>query len=297
MRDKLTPPPMIPPLHSLVAFETVARLRSATAAARELGVTRSALSHSLTLLEHRLGVRLFVRYSPSALLTPAGQIYYDAVEQFARALADGLYDISGNARVSVRISASPGLSRLWLSKRLVRFQALFPRIDLSLAVSESLSDVLGHQTDIALRYGGIEEPGTVSVPLWRETISPVARPDIAASTRGVSLESLVTRFPLIEHAHWNWRSWLAAHEFSGPSNRPVLTCHDLPLTLEAAQNGFGIAVAPMTLISEYLRDGALAQAHASSVTGKTYRAVATRDNMRRPATAAFLQWLQGEISS
>ena len=77
----------------------------------------------------------------------------------------------------------------------------------------------------------------------------------------------------------------------------MLTCHDLPLTLEAAQNGFGIAVAPMTLISEYLRDGALAQAHASSVTGKTYRAVATRDNMRRPATAAFLQWLQGEISS
>ena len=136
---------MIPPLHSLVAFETVARLRSVTAAARELGVTRSALSHSLTLLEHRLGVRLFARYSPSALLTPAGQIYYDAVEEFARALADGLYGISGNARVAVRISASPGLSRLWLSKRLVRFQALFPRIDLSLAVSESLSDVLGHR--------------------------------------------------------------------------------------------------------------------------------------------------------
>jgi len=288
---------MIPPLHSLVAFETVARLQSATAAARELGLSRSALSHSLTLLEHRLGVRLFSRYSPSALLTPAGRIYYDAVEQFARAVADGLYDISGNARISLRLSASPGLSRLWLSKRLARFQAAYPRVDLSLSVSESLSDILGHQTDIALRYGGVDEPGTVSVALWRESIAPVACQELAASARRGTLEALVTSFPLIEHAHWNWKTWLAARQFSGAFNRPVLTCHDLPLTLEAAINGFGIAVAPMTLISEYLSNGELAQAHDSSIPGKTYRAVATAGNAKRPAIAAFMQWVQGEVPS
>jgi LysR family glycine cleavage system transcriptional activator len=288
---------MIPPLHSLVAFETVARLQSAPAAARELGVSRSALSHSLTLLEHRLGVRLFSRYSPSARLTPAGRIYYDAVEQFARAVTDGLYDISGNARLPLRLSASPGLARLWLSKRLGRFQAAYPRVDLSLSVSESLSDVPGHQTDVALRYGGVDEPGTVSVALWRESIAPVACPALASSARGGTLEAMVTRFPLIEHAHWNWRTWLATREFSGTFNRPVLVCHDLPLTLEAAVNGFGIAVAPTTLISEYLSNGELALANDSSIPGKTYRAIATAGNAKRPAIAAFIQWVQSEVPS
>ncbi len=284
----------IPPLHSLVAFETVARLQSAPAAARELGVSRSALSHSLTLLEHRLGVRLFVRYSPTARLTPAGQTYYDGVEQFARAMADALYRISDNVRIGLRLSASPGLSRFWLSKRLPAFQAAFPRIDLTLSVSESLSDVLGHQTDVALRYGGSEEPGTESMLLWHEAIAPVARPELARRAGVASLERLVIDFPLIEHGHWNWRSWLAAQSFGGEFNSPVLTCHDLPLTLEAAATGFGIAVAPVRLIADDLASDRLARAHQASIPGKPYRAVVTAANARRPAIAAFLQWLQGE---
>jgi DNA-binding transcriptional LysR family regulator len=285
---------IVPPIHTLVAFETVARLKSATAAARELGVSRSALSHSLTLLEHRLGARLFSRYTPSATLTAAGRIYYEAVEQFARAVADGLYDISANARISLRLSASPGLSRLWLSRRLPRFKAAFPRIDLSLSVTEALSDILGHQADIALRYGGSDEPGTVSVALWQESIAPVARPDLARAAAGRPLAALVEEFPRVEHAHWNWKDWLGANGLDDHFSRPVLTCHDLPLMLEAAGSGFGIALAPTTLIADYFQREELARAHRSAVAGKTYRAVASADAASRPAVAAFLQWLEEE---
>ena len=196
MRDKLTPPAeMIPP------FAQPGRLRDGgQAAKRDGGGARTGCrpvgaEPLVALLEHRLGVRLFVRSHPVRCSHRPGR---STTMPSSNSPAPWPMDSTTSPEMptpTVRISASPGLSRLWLSKRLVRFQALFPRIDLSLAVSESLSDVLGHQTDIALRYGGIEEPGTVSVPLWRETISPVARPDIAASTRGVSLESLVTRFP------------------------------------------------------------------------------------------------------
>jgi LysR family glycine cleavage system transcriptional activator len=283
---------MVPPIHSLVAFETVARLKSATVAARELGVSRSALSHSLTLLEHRLGVRLFSRYTPSATLTAAGQIYYEAVGQFARSVAEGLYDISGNARIALRLSVSPGLSRLWLSRRLPHFQAEFPRIELSLSVSESLSDILGHQADIALRYGGTDEPGTISVDLWQETIAPVARAEMAGAATGRSLADLVNHLPLIEHAHWSWDGWLAAVGFSGSFSRPVLVCRDLTLMLEAAMSGFGVAIAPMTLIADYVGRGDLVQAHPLSLPGKTYRAVASAADSSRPAVRAFLQWVE-----
>lgn len=287
---------LVPPLHSLVAFETVARLKSATAAARELGVSRSALSHSLTLLEHRLGARLFSRYTPSAKLTAAGRIYYDAVEQFARTVADGLYDISGNARIALRLSVSPGLSRLWLSRRLPRFQAQFPRIDLSLSVSESLADILDHQADIALRYGGNDVPGTVAVDLWRETIAPVARADLARSARAASLEELVRTLPLVEHAHWSWGSWLAEIGVAGRFPRPVLTCRDLPLMLEAVASGVGVALAPLVLVADRIERGDFEPAHASSVPGKTYRAVASAGNAGRPAVAAFLHWLEEEVA-
>src|SRR5512146_2042433 len=65
----------IPPLHSLVAFEAIARHRAISSAARELGVTRSALSHSINLLEHRLQIRLFRQTYPSVELTRAGSLY------------------------------------------------------------------------------------------------------------------------------------------------------------------------------------------------------------------------------
>ncbi len=296
MQETRTGLSMVPPLHSLVAFETVARLKSASAAARELGVSRSALSHSLTLLEHRLGARLFSRYTPSATLTAAGRIYYEAVEQFARTVADGLYDISGNARIALRLSASPGLSRLWLSSRLPRFQARFPRIDLSLSVSESLSDILGHQADVALRYGGSEGPGTISVDLWRETIAPVARADLARSARAAALEELVGTLPLVEHAHWSWGGWLADIGFAGSFARPVLTCRDLPLMLDAVAGGVGIALAPLVLVADRIERGDFEPAHASSLPGKTYRAVASAGSADRPAVAAFLHWIEEEVA-
>jgi LysR family glycine cleavage system transcriptional activator len=71
----------LPPLRALTAFEAAARLGSFRKAADELGITRSAISHQIKLLEDILGVDLFSRDGKRAELTGPGQVYYPAVRE------------------------------------------------------------------------------------------------------------------------------------------------------------------------------------------------------------------------
>ncbi|GAA4323032.1 transcriptional regulator GcvA [Pigmentiphaga soli] len=285
-------------MHCLAAFEALARLGTVARAARELGVSRSALSHSIGLLEHRLQTGLILRYSPAVQLSSAGRTYYEAVHQFVRGIAEGLYELSESSRIPLRLSVSPGMSRLWLSGRLPAFRARHPRIDLSLTVTEGVADVLGHQTDVAIRYGGLAEPGTTSVGLWEETVAPVAAPALAADCAASDLARLVHGVPLLEHRAWAWRDWLArlGRDDLAPA-APVLAGRDLILVLEAAAAGQGVALAPMRLAAPYLKAGRLRRAHASVAPGKPYHAVTASRHLGRPAVSAFLHWLAREAAA
>lgn len=286
----------LPSIHSLVAFEAVARLRSVSRAARELGITRSALGHSIGLLEHRLRVRLFASLTPGAQLTPAGQLYYAAVHRFARTIGDGLYVLSPAARAPLRVSASPGMARLWLGPRLASFAQRHPRIDLMLSVGEDLADVAGDRVDVALRYGGGDESGTVATVLWPEAIGAVAAPEVAQCAARMRVDELVTAFPLLEHRMWDWRRWLLAQGGPPLAHEPAIVCHDASLLLEAAAAGHGIALVPLTLTARFRRDGRLAVAHAATVPGKPYRIVVRDAQPARPAVAAFTAWLADEAA-
>ena len=79
------PPPRIPPIHCLLSFEALARLRSVTLAADELNVTPSAVSHRMRQLESQLGVRLFARNDFT--LSADGATYLAQVRQACRPAA------------------------------------------------------------------------------------------------------------------------------------------------------------------------------------------------------------------
>ncbi|MED5617755.1 LysR substrate-binding domain-containing protein [Ideonella sp. BN130291] len=295
MTDLVPRLPALPPLHALVAFEAMARLQSAQRAAQELGVTRSALSRAMTLLEHRLKVRLFTRHAGQVELTAAGRLYYSAVQQFARTVGDGLYGVSPDAQVQIRLSSSPALARLWLGPRLAGFRQQHPRIGLSLLVSESLADVPGEQADVALRYGGdTDTPGLHRVPLWREEIAVFAAPALARQARGLALADLVQRFALVEHPRMPWAGFLAAHGVAGDPPAPQVVCHDILLTLQSAAQGLGIVLLPVHILAPAVASGQIARAHPACIPGKLYQAVALNEVARRPAVGALLAWLQAQ---
>src|SRR6202011_5135382 len=119
----------LPPFGPLIAFDAVARHRSFTRAADELGVTQSAVSHQVRRLEDFLGVQLFNRLNPGVELSDDG-----AKLQGERAtLLDGIAGLEPSlrrrpGRQTLRLGAGSSLAAWWLVRRLRTFHALHPEI-------------------------------------------------------------------------------------------------------------------------------------------------------------------------
>ena len=284
-------PGPLPPMHCLLAFEAVARNRQLQRAAHELGLTRSALSNAIALLEQRLRLRLVLRYSPTVELTAVGRQYLAAVQAFARDLRDGLHEESAQARTQLRLSASRALGRLWLAPRLAGFMRRHPRVELLLATTDRQDSVLGDGVDVALRYGGEVPEGGVSVPLVTDRIIAVASDALLADEAlPLDLEAL-RRLPLIEHAVIRWQAWLASAGVSGEWPAPRLTTTDLQLALQAAVQGVGVTLVHEFFAQPFLADGRLRQVVPHSVPARPYHAVVSRAQLQRPAVQALLAWL------
>ncbi|MGY8680921.1 LysR substrate-binding domain-containing protein [Bradyrhizobium sp. UFLA05-153] len=138
-------------------FLSLAKHRSFRRAGLDLGVSASALSHSLKGLEARLGVRLFNRTSRSVTLTSAGEelqaalaVPFDAIGTAVEALNRYRAEPAGRIRLNVLEHASS----LLLGPVLPTFVDRYPGIEVDVAVSNHLVDVVAQGADAGIRYGG-----------------------------------------------------------------------------------------------------------------------------------------------
>jgi DNA-binding transcriptional LysR family regulator len=156
------------PLNALHGFLAVARRRSFAAAARQLGVSTSALSQSVRQLEARLGVALLTRTSRTVALTEAGQRLLEhsgaAVDQALEALktvAARPGEITGRLRLSVPTVAVS----LVLARIVPRFLARHPRVELDVRVENRFVDVVAEGLDAGIRLSEAIERDMVQVRL------------------------------------------------------------------------------------------------------------------------------------
>jgi hypothetical protein len=141
------------PLNSLHAFVAVARRLSYSAAAKDLGVSTSALSQSVRLLEGRVGAALLTRTSRSVALTDAGQ---RLLEHAGHAVDDALASLkavnakSGEVSGRVRLTA-PTVAVDVLSQLLPNFFALHPKVEVEVSVDDQLVDTVAQGLDAGVR--------------------------------------------------------------------------------------------------------------------------------------------------
>src|SRR5882724_7178600 len=119
------------PLNGVRAFETAARLRSLKAAAAELGVTPSAISHQVKQLEEAIGTRLFLRRNNGIDLTADGQRFYEAVGPALAAIARAGQAIRRDTQ-EVVLKVSTSLALRWLIPKLHEFRRANPRISVKM---------------------------------------------------------------------------------------------------------------------------------------------------------------------
>jgi DNA-binding transcriptional LysR family regulator len=155
-------------LDDLAAFAAVARTRSFTRAAAELGLSPSALSHVVRGLEERLGVRLLARTTRSVAPTPAGE---RLMRSLVPALAEvecglaALADWRGAPSGALRLTTFSSAARRVLDPALPRFLLDHPAVSVEVVIDDRLTDIVAARFDAGIRFGETVERDMVAVRL------------------------------------------------------------------------------------------------------------------------------------
>jgi LysR family glycine cleavage system transcriptional activator len=197
----------IPPTQFLKGFEAAARLESFSRAAEEVGLTQSAISHQMRLLEGQIGQPLFLRTGREVRLTDAGRDYHRTVRRCLDMMEEGYRRLEPYRKPgSVVIYAPQDFARRWLLPRLPALKAAAPACDPWLDTSGATVDFETMEVDIALIHAPEPPPGCESLLIARDRLSPVAEPALAATLRQPSDLLLA---PLIhEEGPIGWADWL-----------------------------------------------------------------------------------------
>jgi LysR family glycine cleavage system transcriptional activator len=252
----------LPPLKSLRAFEAAARHGSLTAAADELGVTHSAVSQQIKLLEAFFGQKLFAKNGRNIALAPHARAYLEDVRScFDRlALASDQLAERGSRRI-IRVNATPSFAMRWLIPRLSSFQLQYPRVEVRVATSASDTiDQLGEGYDVIIRRDVMVRDGCVCQRFLDDISTPVAAPALAGLTQMRSPAGLLG-LPLL-HLRSRPDAWVRWFRIAGVPITETLSgpFHEhFFLSLQAAIAGLGVALAPKVLVEDDLEAGRLSQ--------------------------------------
>jgi DNA-binding transcriptional LysR family regulator len=152
-------------LRTIEIFTTVVEAQSYTAAARQLGLSRSHLSKQISELEEQLGVRLLNRTTRRVGATEPGQVYYDTCVRILGELAEAevnLGKLQREPRGTVRILAPKSLAVLELADVLGRFGRSHPQLKVEVFLEDQLLDLVEHGFDLALRFGEQAESALIA---------------------------------------------------------------------------------------------------------------------------------------
>lgn len=155
-------------LNDLAAFASVARQRSFTRAAAELGLSPSALSHAMKALEERLGVRLLARTTRSVAPTAAGEQLLRSLDPALTQLKQGLASLADWRDApsgTVRLTTFGYAARTILAPRLPSFLLDHPDVSVEVTVEDRLIDLVAGGFDAGIRLGEAIERDMVTVPV------------------------------------------------------------------------------------------------------------------------------------
>lgn len=198
------------PLNALRVFEAAARLMSFTRAGEELGLTQTAVSYQIKLLEDTLGEQLFLRRPRQVSLTEAGERLAPRIAEAFAIMGDALSTLHDASEGTLTIHSTATFASRWLARHLGTFQLENPGIAVRLETSQEMIDFSRSQADIAIRSGKGEWPGLRRHFLMRNHFTPMLSPDLAATIGGVKTPEDILKLRIIDPGDPWWPFWFAA---------------------------------------------------------------------------------------
>ena len=247
-------------------FVEAASLGGLSAAGRKLGLSPAAASARLVRLEASLNTRLFERTTRTLRLTEEGRTYLEHCQQALQALDDAHAALQAGRSVvrgKVRISATSDFGRHVLKGWLDAFSARYPDVVISLVLSDSLSDLLRDDIDLAIRFGVPTDSSFIAKPLAPNRRVLCASPGYLASHGVPQHPRELERFDFIvlgtgaSSAHeWLFRRNDEAETFTVPLANARET-NDGALAREWAVDGYGLVMKSIWDVGADLKAGRL----------------------------------------
>lgn len=290
--------PQLPPLASLRAFEAAARLSSFKRAAAEIGVTPTAVSHQVRLLEGFLGTRLFDRHPGKVVLTVSGLRLSSTLSDAFRNIEEAVRrEKADKARRVVTLSATNVFTGKWLVPRLELFNDRNPDLVLRLHSSVEAVDLRGGLADCAVRYGAAPFSGLTAEALFTDRFCPMCSPRLGVnSIQDLSRQQFLrSEWRLNNALTPTWEKWLALAGASGIATDAELVFTDENHTIQAAVAGLGVALLSPLLVGMELEKGLLVQPFTWELPGPSYYFVQPEGTPITPEVQAVRDWLFSEL--
>lgn len=297
----------IPPLASLKAFEAVVRNRGFSRAAEELGMTQSAVSQHVKLLEEKLHCQLLVRQVRGSVTTMQGQKLFDAVTEGLNRISDVCEQIRqetvGGER-SLLVSTLPGFAVKWLFPRLMCFDQAHPDLEISIITQSQRAYSAGGRADVAIRYGLGHYPDLYAERVFDDHLFPVVSPRVLQQGRPLkqpidlsAYTILQDEIPAIQGVKPGWHTWLRAVGLKETVIKRSRRFSQSNMVIQAAIAGMGVALGRDVLAIDDLLSGQLVRPFSPLVpSGYGYYLVCSHKSLQNPKVQYFRDWLLAEAA-
>jgi LysR family glycine cleavage system transcriptional activator len=294
----------LPPLVELRAFDAAARHLSFKKAATELGVTPTAISHQIRMLERYCGSVLFRRRPRPLSLTSAGARLFPAVRSGLEAFAAAIAAVKRDRdRQLLRVTTTNAFASRWLVPRLPAWGKLHPEAPLDVIGTDSVLDLNADDGDVAIRYATGRAVPPEGIELLRDAFWPVCSPRLLASGRLKKPADMKQH--VLVHCYWaptdrdppTWQKWLALARRKWPHVPDFREMQHLSFreelhAIEAVIAGQGIGIFSDVLVARELATRMLVKAFDLSLPGYCFYVLRRPGHPREKTIKAFSAWVQ-----
>lgn len=282
-------------------FEAVARLGSVTKAAGELGVSPSAVSQQIRLLEKQFGVRLFRREKRKLILTLDGDRLFETTTQAFSAIRNARNAISRQRESrSLTIRVSPSFGVRWLGPRIYGFLSKNPDWNIRIDATPDFTSFEMEVVDFDLRYGLGGWAGLTELCVMHDLVLPLCSPEYLKHLHAMSADPAEQ----LQHARlidsvktlFRWDLWLASNNIKMPNLSYPLRFDRSSMSIELAKQGGGLALDSVTLCLPELNRGELVPfcPDIPVIDFPAYWLVCPPRHFNRRIVSRFADWLGNE---
>jgi len=288
------------PLNALRVFEAVARHMSFSRAGDELGMTQTAVSYQIKLLEDHLGEQLFLRQPRQIVMTATAERMLPAVGKAFDLVNEAMLAARQASSETLEIHSSPTFASHWLARNLGSFQLAWPTIAVRLLRVSKITDFNRDPADISIRWGVGPWPDQECHLLGRFSFAPMLSPGLADSAGGLSKPEDLLRLPIIGAQQESWLHWFA----SAGVESPDLSTHtrhnyvEQDLCANAALAGQGVAILNHIFFAEELASGRLIAPFNHRCSDEIGVWLVYPESRRNtPRIKAFREWITAAVAA